>query len=558
MNDVASGINHTHQKKDFGTSKLPDCITWNGFGTDIIQTKSQNQIWKNYTKAQFEKMEDRYLSHVDVQIDAGGGNTTSFGFDQYYSEFNSVLQQQMQAIPGYFDLSSFNSSGYLKPALNSAMNTAQEKSSKSTAIQGNYQQFIITQASVSGDYDSSASAGQGDRMHDITQVFKSIYKQRVERHYQGQLSSKPIYSIASNHTTTWTGLKSQTTLSKNWSTNYNNRSKYQGYYQLNSNYWYPKLNDDGVIDTSINGQKIEFQTTKLMVSNKTKSFYNLGSSSSICVTCTVKTGSIASTASAIQNFTIQNSESNIIDSNTLVGIMNSAINNAKGNSIVAQENRGNIIINIKKTVQDQKDIFPSVSFTFTGLGTTVPTFKSISGVNGDCNRVISFSGFKNAAHPKLLTNCVQFDNNLGKSTYQSSAWSNITLSQQPQYIVFDLIQPPFQKQRRDYLKDKGSKSYQQSRCSNQNCAAYNQLQGMYAKTIGTHVTKNCVKCGLQLNPITKDSDGINSWWYQDMLEDDVIIAGLQLKFPTSRKSDSLPPFSIYVSSDNEQWQCILS
>lgn len=532
----ANGLNYTHQSKDYGTAPLPNCIRWDGFGTDIIQTKSQNQIWKNYTKQQFQKMEDRYLSHVKIQIDIGGGNVTNYTFDQYYDQFNGVLQQEMQSIPGYFDLSTFNNSGYLKKY--------QNKSSKSTSIQGNYQQFIVTQAETTGASDS-VNAGNGDHMIDITTQFQQLYNDRVDRQYDGQLSKKSIQdTLKSSFTSQWTGIKNQSQQSRKWSANFNNRLKHNGYYVLNTNYWYPKLNQDGVPQVSINGQKMQFNISKLLISTKTKTFYSL-TTSTVNVNCTIgdKSGS--------KEFT-HSSQVKHIDSKTLVSYMNQAVKTAGGQSVIVQQNRGNITISIKPIVKDQKNVYPTVRFTFNGV-TDAPTFSSTV---EDCNRVVSYSGFKNGYHPKFLTHFQKSGEGLPNPTQKK--WQNITLNQQPQYVVFDLIQPPFEKQRRDYLSDRGSISYNSSKCKNENCPAYDQLQQMYAKMRGTTARSTCLGCGLQLEPVTKDCDGINSWWYHNQPQNDVVIAGLNIEAESDTSTTPLAPISVFVSSDNKQWQCILS
>lgn len=534
----ANGLNYTHQSKDYGTAPLPNCIRWDGFGTDIIQTKSQNQIWKNYTKQQFQKMEDRYLSHVKVQIDIGGGNVTYFSFDQYYDKFNGVLQQEMQSIPGYFDFSSFNNSGYLKKY--------QNKSSKSTSIQGNYQQFIVTQAETNGASDSE-NAGNGDYVKDITDQFKLVYNERVDRQYTGQLSKKSIKdTLQSSYTSKWKGVKGQSKQSQTWSANFNNRLKESGYYVLNTNYWYPKLNQDGVPQVSINGQKMQFNISKLLISKKTKTLYTLTSvGATVSVTCT-----IGAYTPATKEFT--HSKVNYIDSKTLVSYMNQAVKATNCKSVVVQQNRGNITISINPIVKDQKNVYPNVSFNISGVEAP-PTFDDAV---EDCNRVIAYSGFKNGYHPKYLTHFKKPGSGLPNPKYQK--WQNITLNQQPQYVIFDLIQPPFEKQRRDYLSDRGSVSYKSSKCKNAECPAYNQIQQMYAKMRNRTAGSTCLGCGLQLEPVTTDCDGINSWWYYKQPQNDVVIAGLKIQAVSNSSTTPLNPISVFVSSDNKQWQCILS
>ena len=530
----AGGINYTHQSKNFGKAQLPDCLKWDGFGTDIIQTKSENQIWKNYTKQQFEKMQDRYMAHIQLQIDIGDSQPTTYSFDQYYNQFNGVLQQEMQTIPGYFDLSTFNSSGYLKKY--------QNKSTKSTSIQGQYQQFIVTQATTQ-DHDTNINAGDGDLLFDITSKFKKIYNDRVERQYHGKLSQKSIQStLQQTYESKWTGIKSQSNQSKTWSKNFNNRLKQSSYYVLNADYWYPKTNSDGVFQNSINGQKIQFNISKLYVSNKTKTFYKK-TGNTITVSCTFDS------TTKSKEYTIS---AQFIQAKQLVSYMNQVLKQAGSSNIIVQQNAGNISYVVNKITKNQTDVFPTVSFSFSGIEGS-PSFTNLG---QDCNRVIQCSGYSDGKHPKGLTHFTKTGEGLPNPT--SNEWITKSIKQQPQQVVFDLLQAPFETQRRDYLADAGSISYQQSKCKNADCSAYNQLQGIYAKVRGTSVGSTCVSCGAKLDPIVKDSDGINSWWYTQTPQSDVVIAGLSISQGSHTSSTPFTPVSVYVSSDNQQWQCILS
>ena len=188
--------------------------------------------------------------------------------------------------------------------------------------------------------------------------------------------------------------------------------------------------------------------------------------------------------------------------------MNQAVKTAGGQSVIVQQNRGNITISIKPIVKDQKNVYPTVSFTFNGI-TDAPKFSS---AEEDCNRVVSYSGFKNGYHPKCLTHFKKSGEGLPNPTQKK--WQNITLNQQPQYVVFDLIQPPFEKQRRDYLSDRGSISYNSSKCKNENCPAYVKKESITPKEASTLIREANGKVILA-HPV--------AYTYEDDLSDEEII-----------------------------------
>lgn len=546
----ASGINFTHEKNNFGKSDLPDCISWNGFGTDIIRKKSENAIWKNYTKQYFEFLQQQFLSTVQLQIDTGDGNPTTYSFDQYYWEFANFIQGQMQPIPNYFNLSGINSAGYIRKY---------QKTSQSDTIQGTYQELIITQAggdpSNNGDVQD---AGEGSKVFDITKQFKKIYglDKRLDRYYIGMMGQKNIkQALAYNYNSTNASKFNpssneikQDSESKTWSTNYNNRLKEKNpFFVLNTNYWYPVLGQENVFSHSNDGTKIQLNTSVLYFYGLTKSNYYI--SDDLQITCTIgqKTSTMFFSESSMTSF----SSGTVIDTNTLVSCMNKVASTVGKSTII--NSSGNITFypqKIKNT--ENKQYYPTMTFTFNGL---LQSPQSVKSYNQFGNRVLSYTDYCGQYHPYGLLRSASFIKN------DNNAWITRRQKQQIQQVVFDLIQPPLQTQRRDYLADRGSVTYEQSKCENENCDAYGILNGIYAKKNGKQPSENCSSCGKPLEPVKKGCDNIKSWWYTQNLQDDVIIAGIKIK-PTSLATNSttrkLAPISLFISSDNKNWECILS
>ena len=191
----------------------------------------------------------------------------------------------MQNIPGYFDQSSYNTSGLIKQHQNIKVSQSQD-------IQGQYQDVIVTQSnkyrlndsgSNSSNSGISVDAGESDKAVEITEKFKKNYYPRQRVDFIAKTSQKYLSQFYSLQSSRWTGVGSQQ--NSNERINYNNRKEASDYYGylLNCNYWYPKLGQQSVIDFT-QFEQIQIQKEIFYYTTKQKKYYYINSPGTFSVT----------------------------------------------------------------------------------------------------------------------------------------------------------------------------------------------------------------------------------------------------------------------------------
>lgn len=517
INDVLSGISH-YQDIDYGKTNNYGYLEWNGFGTDIIQKKQENEIWKELTLEEFEKFSNRYLTDCTLTIDSGDGDIIEEDFQRYYPKYvNEFLVQQMQNIPNYFDYKGFNSSGLQSSVINKV-----DKKYYDTGWNNNGD-IVVVQA----EYDSSkveGEAGETTKVKDITSSIQKLYNQRIERRYHGTLG-KTLQDmlIETYEESKYTGLKSESDESKLERENINKRLYRDGGYLLNTNQWYPETEDNLLPEKQL-GEKYNQKYTKVFFT-KYKDPFVFSSDTTIVI----------------------DGEELIITS----GTYDASSICSKINSLFSQDKlfaeyttNGQVVINCKNNIE-------------------ISGWDNLMNFDYDCNRIIDSTGYCDGFHPKNLINTI--NKNFNKQN--GKPWKNRTTTDITQYVIFDLLQSPIESERRDWRIDSGSKDYSMCYCLNPDCKAnMNPVTavGIWAKQRGFQFTgETCPACGTSLKNasgiITTSGDGIETFLYQKIFTNNPIIKRIILNQNTLNANvNPACSFSIFISEDKETWESILN
>jgi hypothetical protein len=257
-------------------------VTWAGMGSDPVQVFTEDEIWKQYTFQQFRDMCSLFKTRCEFFCE-DESNRTSYTFDQYSIDMlTQILPEQMQPIPGFFDLSGMNSAmkyprtvdvaeqqyddlwAHQGQVIIQSSKKARSKMSGQTAgrIAPRTDDFIIDTVGGGGGASSgSLSAGRELRVLDITDIIKQQYNNRVERlYFAGGGSSYSAMIAKTLPVSEWTGEATETTemsTDRNlWNYRYKGFGTNYGYW-LNDPWHHPKLIAGNIIeDPLLRGDKI--------------------------------------------------------------------------------------------------------------------------------------------------------------------------------------------------------------------------------------------------------------------------------------------------------------
>lgn len=516
IDNVLSGINH-YKDKDYGKTDPWGYLEWDGFGSDVIQKKQENEMWKTLTLEEFNELNDRYLTDCTLVVDSGDGDIIEQDFQRYYPKYVSeFLPQQMQNIPNYFNYSGMNSAGLQNAVINKV-----EKKYYDTGWNNN-DDIVIVQT----EYDSTkvnAEAGEQTLVCDITSTIKKLYNHRIERSYHASFgkSLEEILTLEYNESN-YTGSKSESAESKKERVNINKRLYGENGYLLNTNFWYPKT-EDGKLPEKEYGEKYELNYSKLFFT-KFKEPFVFKEDTTI---------------------TISDKELKIEAGNYDSASICSSFNN------IASD-----ILNAESTTDGQVIITCNEDIKISG-------WDNLMNFDYDCNRIIDGTGYADGYHPKGLLNVL--NSNFNKQN--SKQWRNRSLNSTVQYMIIDLLQSPIESERRDWRIESGSKDYSMCYCPNADCSCnMNPVTtvGIWAKQRGsTFNGDNCPACGTSLKDAegvtTTNNDGIETFIYDKIFLDNPIIKNLIIK-QTSSNTNETPAcsFSVYISEDKDVWECILN
>lgn len=253
-------------EKHFGWKTIQDFLEWKGFGEDLIQKYTEEEIWKKYTFQEFNDLVDGYTYDIGIEIgDPSEKNSVQDTITVIPKEVaDGLINNEGQAIPGMFNLAGLNTSlVYNKWGMPNA-----EKKYNSDWAEGGQ---VVIQSSVKTHADDGGSggsdgmnsgadtlngkyAGEGKTYSwDATEYVKGYYNDRVARAFeaQGGIAYSEIWDYVK---------KNKVDLDKEGIIKgINNRykdSNFDGYLLTNS-FIYPKLDQNGDFPTIDDGGEYE-------------------------------------------------------------------------------------------------------------------------------------------------------------------------------------------------------------------------------------------------------------------------------------------------------------
>ena len=254
-----------------GTSK--EYITWDGYGKDIVQHFTEEEIWKNYTFEEFEERVKRDKTEIVFTCgDMHNGGIAS-EFTMYSNRLlDNVFNNECQSIPGYFDFSGLNNTKYYPRS-----GPVIAKKETNTLWAGGGQVIMQSDDPVNEDGKDWGSGGHGNangghvpRMFDITDVIKKKYNARIDRAYKLSTGNtfESLHKINIDRHLKSAYDKSQYPPEESFNYRYTNS---YGLW-LSDGWHYPKLEND---ETPIkpHGEKIEVAPSGRIVNDLVTGFY---------------------------------------------------------------------------------------------------------------------------------------------------------------------------------------------------------------------------------------------------------------------------------------------
>ncbi|MGQ4893430.1 MAG: hypothetical protein ACP6IQ_02255 [Candidatus Njordarchaeia archaeon] len=161
-------------------------IKWDGFGENIFQIKTEPEIWKSTTFDEFKDFVRR--NKIITKFVAGDGNNSSkteVEVDLFSKYFLGEIDNKLQPIEDYFDLSGLNQALlYPKagPVIEDKIGDTSWAEEGEVVIQADSSQLQGAENYSDGGY-GQASAGWKPLVVDVTGTVKERYNKRIERIY---------------------------------------------------------------------------------------------------------------------------------------------------------------------------------------------------------------------------------------------------------------------------------------------------------------------------------------------------------------------------------------
>ncbi|MCK9279262.1 MAG: hypothetical protein M0P71_01350 [Melioribacteraceae bacterium] len=254
----------------YGFNFSQDLLEWNGFGSDIIQNKTEAEAWKDKTYEEFRDTINRYTINGKVVI----GDKSSHGLEVDFtivppSFANGYYNNKTQYIPDYFDYTGMNDTLiYDKngPMFEPKYYDTSWSESGQVIVQ-NYE--IKTSASISSSITTGGNGSTGSSEplgnssskfgkplnFDMTDYFKLIYNKRNSRAYK--LSTGLSFSQIGNYIIS-EKIKAYEDSTSEYAPNQLNNDRYgnavKGFWLNNWN-MYPQKNENGEFPTIISGEE---------------------------------------------------------------------------------------------------------------------------------------------------------------------------------------------------------------------------------------------------------------------------------------------------------------
>ena len=500
--DLSSGLVFTNRKVYSNDAIKFKYIGQDGEG-NLRQNYKTDEIWQTMTQEEMKEEIDKSLVDVEFSVSDGNRqNDITYDFQQFADKFiSSTLPEQMQSIPGYFDLTGINSEKRLQNSVNMQSKDGNTSFDKPIIIQ----ESGYTPISYSGNSETS-QAGIINRVFDITSIFKAHYNSRIERRYYCQ-AGKTLSEVSriEFEIPAWEGVGEWA--NKPEAERWNSQQRTNGItgYLLNDDYSMPKLESDRTIPEPANdGTKYQLESSGIQIlstfllpftvkpENNRYWISNDGEESEIK---TIPSGNRITTAEQakelLQEMFGENYECSIVSSSSCLVKRKSS---STSDSLEIKECQG------------------SCYGYF-----SIPT-GNISGIQ---DRVVSVTAFATGFHPSNLVN--------------GNSWITNSYIFEIQSAIFDLCRAPLEESERDYRYQAPSINCSSCVCPNEDCATNGQTAGIYAErkglTFGDGQTV-CPACGTDLSnepgAVILNGDGLYSWYYQESFQENPFITGFEI------------------------------
>jgi hypothetical protein len=169
--------------------------TWE-FGQDLVQTKTEHEIWKDYTYDDFESLRSRYHVNWEAAVDT----TDLIVSGEYYGSYfrNYINPKEQQPIPGFMNFTDYDTSDRFSKFVQAeekvldnswatgAQVVVQEGNAGSTANTTDDSGVIADPTGGNG----TQQAGSAPKVIDITGKMQALYNDRIDRYFTVKLGAK--------------------------------------------------------------------------------------------------------------------------------------------------------------------------------------------------------------------------------------------------------------------------------------------------------------------------------------------------------------------------------
>lgn len=271
---------------NFGVDINQNYITWSGYGEDIIQTVTEDSIWKELTFEEYANEMNSFL--MDIEIQVGGSEDKHKVIDTITTcppEIASGFAQNFgQAITGLFNYTNLNSSHIINKF---GMEFAEKNVDSSWASGGQVieqsDNIFANTTSGSGQGTSARTSGVntlnrsntslgGDIVVDITDLVKDYYNDRILRGFEatGGLKYEEVWNFIKSNKVDLIKTINEDKPDQRLNARYK-LSEIDGYL-LTDSYRYPKL-EEGEFPTIESGGEYETSPMDIVDLEQCGSYY---------------------------------------------------------------------------------------------------------------------------------------------------------------------------------------------------------------------------------------------------------------------------------------------
>ena len=538
---------------------------WTRWGKDIVQLKTDNEIWKELTTEEFEEYLEYNKGSYTFSCSTGYGDSVSYDFTKWNNDLiNNFFPYQMQNIPGYFDLSGMNSAGWqnsniqIKPPVNDE-NWHSEQiiyQSKIPDKKNNIGKFQYT--SGGGDNQNNSSnyyeeGGNVEKILDITSIVKKVYEERIDREFYctaGKTLNEVMEYMKNPDESRWEGIGGEVNpeARKKWNKRYSTNDGVL----LSDCYHYPILESTGSLSTKTDGEPYELNILSESGVIQSEEEFPIKVSDG--------------TNFSISLFDINDEKS---DYEIIIPVKSDNEEDYTFEELcLVLENELNRQIECKITVLENKRWKISVENCFKFKINSCALAKILGGENleviGIADRIISVSEYSEDNHPRGL---IEGYEDSFKPKHEKR-WRTDSFFDERQNFIIDLYTVPLEEYRRDWRFRQGSIDCSNCFCPNTDCQTNYPTPlevGKWAakkrQTMSSGQT-TCPACGIDLSNesgvVRTESDGIDSFYYYEPFEFNSYLTKINI-VPELNSTIYKCGYTVSCKSTNESfWRCLLN